>query len=63
MLTLEQQIFRQIEKSGKILISFAADWNGDAVASALALSLFLKKLGKEVEIAAHLDISDISKKN
>ncbi|MCF7860212.1 DHH family phosphoesterase [Patescibacteria group bacterium] len=63
MLTLEQQIFRQIEKSGKILISFAADWSGDAVASALALSLFLKKLGKEVDIAAHLDVNDISKKN
>ena len=63
MLTLEQQIFKQIEKSGKILISFAADWNGDAVASALALSSFLKKLGKEVDIVAHLDKNDITKKN
>jgi nanoRNase/pAp phosphatase (c-di-AMP/oligoRNAs hydrolase) len=63
MLTLEQQIFRQVEKSGKILITFAADWNGDAVASSLALFLFLKKLGKEVDIAAHLDINNISRKN
>lgn len=51
MLDLEQQIFRQWEKSKNILITFPADWDGDAVASSLALFLFLKKLGKETEIA------------
>jgi nanoRNase/pAp phosphatase (c-di-AMP/oligoRNAs hydrolase) len=34
------------------LLVFPADWNGDAVASTLALFLFLKKLGKNPEIAA-----------
>ena len=51
MLALEQQIFKQIEKSKNILVTFPADWNGDAVASALAFFLFLKKAGYEVEIA------------
>lgn len=58
MLTLEQQIFKQVERSENILITFNADWNGDAVASALALSLFLKGLDKKVDIAAHLDTND-----
>ncbi len=61
MLTLEQQIFKQIEKSENILVTFNADWNGDAIASALALGLFLKKLNKQVEIAAYLDASDTAK--
>jgi len=61
MLTLEQQIFKQIEKSENILVAFNADWNGDAIASALALGLFLKKLNKQVEIAAYLDVSDTAK--
>jgi len=52
MLTQEQQIFEQIKKSKKILITFKRTWNGDAVASALALYLFLKKLDKEVDIMA-----------
>lgn len=51
MLDLEQQIFKQLEKAQHILISFPADNNGDALASGLALFLFLKKLGKEVEIS------------
>jgi len=50
MLDLEQQIFRQWEKAKNILISFPADCDGDALASALALFLFLQKLGKEVDI-------------
>jgi len=50
MLDLEQQIFRQLEKSKNILIVFPTDWDGDAVASSLALFLFLKKLGTEVEV-------------
>ena len=52
MLTQEQQIFEQINKASNILITFKKTWNGDAVASALALFLFLKKMGKTVEVAA-----------
>lgn len=52
MLTQEQQIFEQIKKANNILITFRKTWNGDSVASALAMFLFLKKLGKEVNIAA-----------
>ncbi|MFA6995521.1 MAG: DHH family phosphoesterase [Patescibacteria group bacterium] len=51
MLNLEQQIVNQLEKSKNILIVFPIDGSGDALASALALFLFLKKTGKEVEIA------------
>lgn len=51
MLDLEQQIFKQIEKAKSILIVFPANWSGDAVAASLALFLFLKKIGREVEIA------------
>ena len=50
MLNLEQQINKQIEKSKNILLVFSADQEGDAVASSLALSLFLKKLGYEVDV-------------
>lgn len=52
MLTQEQQIFEQINKAENILITFKKTWNGDAVASALALFLFLKKMDKNVEVAA-----------
>ncbi|MDO8593151.1 MAG: DHH family phosphoesterase [bacterium] len=52
MLTQEQQIFEQIKKASHILITFKKTWNGDAVASALALFLFLKKLNKNVDVAA-----------
>lgn len=52
MLDTNQQIFKQIEKSQRPLIVFSADWSGDAVASSLALFLYLKKLKKEVEIIA-----------
>ncbi|MDD3285308.1 MAG: DHH family phosphoesterase [Patescibacteria group bacterium] len=58
MLTLEQQIFKQIDKAENILIVFNADWNGDAIASALGLFLYLKKLGKKTEIAAYLAEGD-----
>jgi len=56
MLNLEQQIFHQIERSSNILIAFSTTSetqtnNGDAIASSLALYLFLKKIGKRVEIA------------
>jgi len=50
MLNLEQQIFKQIEKTKNILIIFPADRDGDAIASALALFLFLKKQDYAVDI-------------
>ena len=52
MLTQEQQIFEQINKASNILITFKKTWNGDAVASALALFLFLKKMDKNITLAA-----------
>src|SRR3989338_1002952 len=52
MLTQEQQIFEQIKKASNILITFKKAWSVDAVASALALFLFLRKLDKQVEVAA-----------
>lgn len=52
MRTKEQQIFQTIDQAKKILIVFDRTWSGDAVASALALSLWLKKNNKEVDIAA-----------
>jgi len=52
MLNQEQQIFEQIKKANNILITFSHIWNGDSVASALALFLFLKKLGKNAEVVA-----------
>lgn len=52
MLTQNDQIQEQINKAKSILITFSKNWDGDAVASALALFLFLKNEGKEVEIAA-----------
>ncbi len=52
MLNQEQQIFEQISKANNILITFTRTWDGDAVASALALYLFLKKMDKKVDIIA-----------
>lgn len=52
MLSLEQQIFEQIKKADNILITFNKIWNGDTVASALALFMFLKKMNKNPEIVA-----------
>ncbi len=46
-----QQIFELVRKSNQILIVFKTDWNGDAVAGALALQEFLKKIGKKVDLA------------
>lgn len=59
MLDLEKQIFNQIEKSKNILLIFPADWNGDAVAATLALFLFLKRAGYEVDMAS----SSVREKN
>lgn len=50
MLSIKEQIEHQIEKATNILIVFSSDWNGDDVASSLALFLYLKKINKEVEI-------------
>lgn len=52
MLTIEQQIFEQIKKANNILLTFKKTWTGDAVASALALFLFIKKMDKKVDLAA-----------
>ncbi len=52
MLNQEQQILEQIKKAKNILITFSAEWSGDAVSSALALNQFLKKLGKQVDVVA-----------
>ena len=52
MLTQEQQIFEQIKKASNILITFKKTWSHDAVASALAIYLFLKKMDKPVEVVA-----------
>lgn len=52
MLNQNQQIFEQIKKAKDILITFGKIRNGDAVASALGLYLFLKKLNKNVEVIA-----------
>jgi len=52
MLNIPEQIFKQIEKSQRPLIVFPSDWSGDAVASSLALYLYLKNLKKEAEIIA-----------
>ncbi len=52
MLTQNQQIFEQIKKAKNILVAFGRNWDGDAVASSLALFWFLKKLDKNVDIAA-----------
>lgn len=45
-----QQAFEVIKQSKSILIVFKSDWTGDALSSSLALSAFLKKLGKKTNI-------------
>jgi phosphoesterase RecJ-like protein len=52
MLNYNEQFFKQLEKSQQPLIVFSGDWKGDAVASALAIFLLLKKIDKKVEITA-----------
>jgi nanoRNase/pAp phosphatase (c-di-AMP/oligoRNAs hydrolase) len=52
MLSTNQQIFEQIKKANNIVIAFNKVWNGDAVASALAMYLLLKKMDKNVDIVA-----------
>ncbi len=50
MRELEQQVMDQVAKARNILIVIPGSENGDSIASALALFLFLKKSGKDVEI-------------
>lgn len=52
MLTLEQQIFKQITKANNILLSFPVEWDGDAVSAAASFFVYLKKIGKNVDLAA-----------
>ena len=52
MLNQQEQFFRQINQAKKIAIVFEKSWRGDSVASALALSQLLKKLGKEAMVLA-----------
>lgn len=60
MLTEEQQIFEQINKARNILIVFKKTCSGDSISSSLAAFLFLKKMGKNADIAAEQsDASDL----
>jgi len=52
-LDINQQIFELIKNSQKILITFKKNFSGDAVASALAIFLLLKKLNKQADIIGH----------
>lgn len=51
MIKIEEQIFKQIEKANNILLVFPSDWNPDSVSASLALYLFLKKNGKNVNVS------------
>jgi len=51
-LTVFQQILEQFTKANKILIALPSDLTADNTASALALSLFLKKMNKEVDVVS-----------
>ncbi|HZJ41826.1 MAG TPA: hypothetical protein VFD51_02310 [Patescibacteria group bacterium] len=52
MLRTGEQISKQIDKASNILLVFSSDWEADAVAASLALSLFLNKQGKTTTVAA-----------
>src|SRR3989344_1261007 len=52
-LTIPQQIDQLIKNKKHILITFRQDGTGDAIASAVALLLFLKKLGKTTDVICH----------
>lgn len=57
MLNQEQQILEQINQAKNILIVFGENGGGDALASSLALFLFLKKLDKNPEIVSATGIN------
>lgn len=50
MLTEIQQIHKQIDRAKRILITFRRDGAGDAISSAVALLLFLERMGKRADI-------------
>src|SRR4030042_4332264 len=52
-LSINQQIFELIKNSQKILITFKKNFSGDALSSALAIFLLLKKLNKQADIVCH----------
>lgn len=52
---INYQFFNLVKEAKNILISFSTDWDGDAISSSLALALYLKKIGKNVEIGAEKD--------
>ncbi len=52
MLSMNEQIFRQIDQAKSILVVFPMDWEADSTSASLALFLTLKKLDKNVEIVA-----------
>jgi len=52
MLNQNEEVLEQIKKAKNILVVFNKNWNGDSVASALAMFLFLKKIGKKAGIVS-----------
>lgn len=48
--TQNQQVFELVRQSRQILIVIRQDWSGDSLSSALALSSFLRKLDKKVDV-------------
>ena len=54
-----QLLFEQIGKATKILIALPENLHADALASGLALRLFLEKLKKDVEVASSAEISGL----
>lgn len=53
MLNETEQIKKLIENKKNILIVFGKSINGDAIGSAVALALFLEKMGKRIDIVSH----------
>jgi phosphoesterase RecJ-like protein len=60
MLTIDQQIFEQIKKANRIMIALPDTRDIDAVASALALSMLLKKMDKPADIITNTADSTFS---
>lgn len=58
MLNIYEQIIKQIDRSKSTLIVFPLDQDVESAAAALALFLFLKKTGKNVEIVSNNNFSD-----
>ncbi|MCF6277116.1 MAG: hypothetical protein L3J07_04780 [Candidatus Magasanikbacteria bacterium] len=50
VLTLVEQINQVLENKKNVLVCFPKNGNHDAIASSIALSLFFKKLGKNVDV-------------